>query len=84
MSPTVPHRRCVPWVVSAKSASALRSQAARLAEHVRAHDELDIADVGWSLAGRSAFEHRAVVVGGERERLLAGLDELAGERAWSR
>ncbi|HEY1442087.1 MAG TPA: type I polyketide synthase, partial [Mycobacterium sp.] len=69
----------VPWAVSAKSASALRSQAARLAAHVRAHGELDIADVGWSLAGRSPFEQRAVVVGGDRDRLLAGLDELAGD-----
>ncbi|HEY1443070.1 MAG TPA: acyltransferase domain-containing protein, partial [Mycobacterium sp.] len=69
----------VPWAVSAKSVSALRSQAARLAAHVRAHGELDIADVGWSLAGRSTFEQRAVVAGGDRDRLLAGLDELAGD-----
>ncbi|HUH67519.1 MAG TPA: SDR family NAD(P)-dependent oxidoreductase, partial [Mycobacterium sp.] len=69
----------VPWVVSAKSASALRAQAARLAAHVRAHGGLDVADVGCSLAGRSTFEHRAVVVGGDRDRLLAGLDELAGD-----
>ena len=69
----------VPWVVSAKSAGALRAQAARLAEHVRADDDLDIADVGWTLAGRAVFEHRAVVVGGDRARLLAGLDELAGD-----
>ena len=68
----------VPWVVSAKSLPALRSQAARLAAHVRGHDELDVADVAWSLAGRATFEHRAVVVGGDRDRLLAGLDELAG------
>ncbi len=67
----------VPWVVSAKSATALRSQAARLAEHVGAHPEVDIADVGWSLAGRATFEHRAVVVGDDRARLLAGLDDLA-------
>ncbi len=67
----------VPWAVSAKSASALRSQAARLAEHVRAHADLDVADVAWTMAGRSSFEHRAVVVGGDRDRLLAGLDELA-------
>ena len=75
-TPTPP---VVSWVVSAKSTSALESQAARLATHVRAHDELDIADVGWSLAGRSNFEHRAVLVGGERDVLLAGLDELAGD-----
>jgi polyketide synthase 12 len=67
----------VPWVVSAKSLSALGSQAARLAEHLRRRGDLDAGDVAWSLAGRSNFEHRAVVVGGDRERLLAGLDELA-------
>ncbi|OBJ03896.1 type I polyketide synthase, partial [Mycobacterium sp. 1465703.0] len=74
-----PARPVVPWVVSAKSPSALTAQAARLAEYVRAHDGLDVADIGWSLAGRSTFEHRAVVVGGDRDRLLAGLDELAAD-----
>src|ERR1700677_1699650 len=72
--PKVP---AVPWAMSAKSASALGLQAARLADHVRAHGELDVVDVGWSLAGRSTFEHRAVVVCGDRDRLLAGLDSLA-------
>ncbi|OBH06746.1 type I polyketide synthase [Mycobacterium sp. E1747] len=67
----------VPWVVSAKSAAALRNQAARLAEHLNAHPELDVADVAWTLAGRATFEHRAVVVGGDRDELLAGLDKLA-------
>ena len=73
----------VPWVVSAKSLSALGSQAARLAEHLRQRPELDVADVAWSLAGRSNFEHRAVVVGADRDRLLAGLDELATGEAVS-
>ncbi|OBF97536.1 polyketide synthase [Mycobacterium sp. 852014-52450_SCH5900713] len=74
-----PQPVAVPWVVSAKSLPALRSQAARLAGHLRGHGELDVADVAWTLAGRATFEHRAVVVGGDRERLLAGLDELAGD-----
>jgi mycoketide-CoA synthase len=74
-----PTAAVVPWVISAKSAAALAKQAARLAGHVRAHGELDVADVGWSLAGRSTFEHRAVVVGGDRDRLLVGLDELAND-----
>ncbi|OBG91717.1 polyketide synthase [Mycobacterium sp. E3251] len=74
-----PRPAAVPWVVSAKSLPALRSQAARLAGHLRGHGELDLADVAWTLAGRATFEHRAVVVGGDRDRLLAGLDELAGD-----
>ena len=78
-----PELPVVPWVVSAKSLVALGSQAARLAEYVRAHPGLDVADVGWSLAGRSSFEHRAVVVGADRDRLLAGLDELAGDEVVS-
>jgi mycoketide-CoA synthase len=72
-----PKTPVLPWVVSAKSLSALGSHASRLAAHLRAHGELDVADVAWSLAGRSNFEHRAVVAGADRDQLLAGLDELA-------
>jgi mycoketide-CoA synthase len=67
----------VPWVVSAKSAEALSKQAARLGEFIGAREQLAVADVGWSLAGRSAFEHRAVVLGADRQELLAGVAELA-------
>jgi mycoketide-CoA synthase len=74
-----PRLPVTPWPVSAKSLSALRSQAARLTSHLRARDEIDVANVGWSLAGRSAFEHRAVIIGGDRDGLLSGLDELAGD-----
>jgi acyl transferase domain-containing protein/short-subunit dehydrogenase/acyl carrier protein len=67
----------VPWVLSAKSAPALGAQADKLATHVGQRPELDPADVGSSLiGGRASFEHRAVVVGGDRDRLLAGLDAL--------
>src|SRR5579884_1473706 len=67
----------VPWVVSAKTASGLSKQAARLTQHLAAHPELDPVDVGWSLAGRAMFEHRAVVLGNDSEQLRAGLEELA-------
>ncbi|MEV0623696.1 type I polyketide synthase [Nonomuraea sp. NPDC050404] len=61
----------LPWVISGKSDESLRAQVGRLAAHVDAHSDLD---VGYSLVTtRSLFEHRAVVVGGNREELLAGL-----------
>ncbi|GAB3085375.1 type I polyketide synthase [Micromonospora schwarzwaldensis] len=73
-----------PWVLSARSAEALAGQAARLADHLRAHGELSPADVGWSLATtRAALEHRAVVLGADRESLLTGLSALAERGAAS-
>jgi len=64
----------VPWVVSARSGEALREQARGLAAQVSAHHELDRVDVGLSLVTtRSAFEHRAVVLAGDRDGVPAGL-----------
>ncbi|MFI1736030.1 SDR family NAD(P)-dependent oxidoreductase [Streptomyces acidicola] len=61
-----------PWVVSARTADALRAATARLVAHVEAHD-LGPADVGLSLATtRAALEHRAVAVGRDGDTLLAG------------
>src|SRR5882757_3717321 len=74
---SAPQPPVVPWTVSAKSAAALAAQASRLAESIGAREQLEIADVGWSLAGRSTFEHRAVMLGCDRGQLLAGLGELA-------
>ncbi len=68
----------LPWVLSAKTEGALHGQAGRLLERVRGSVELDMGDVGFSLVtGRSVFEHRAVVLGGEREQLLGALGALA-------
>uniref|UniRef100_A0A8H2PHT5 KR domain-containing protein n=1 Tax=Mycolicibacterium mucogenicum DSM 44124 TaxID=1226753 RepID=A0A8H2PHT5_MYCMU len=67
----------LPWVISAKSAEALSAQADRLSAHLRAHPQLEPVDVGYSLARRSTFEHRAVVLGADRAALTAGLAALA-------
>ncbi|MER6983784.1 beta-ketoacyl synthase N-terminal-like domain-containing protein, partial [Streptomyces carpinensis] len=66
----------VPWVVSAKSVEALAAQARRLVD-VGAGSG-DVVDVGYSLATtRAHLEHRACVVGGDREAMLRGLTALA-------
>ncbi|WP_344866618.1 type I polyketide synthase, partial [Planomonospora alba] len=68
----------VPWVVSGRSAQALRAQAERLREYVAARPELDVRDVAFSLVTtRAALEHRAVVPVGDRQGALEALAGLA-------
>ncbi len=68
----------VPWALSARSAQALRAQAERLRDLAAADPGLDLADAGWSLVtGRARLEHRAVVLGHDRDELLGGLTALA-------
>ncbi|MCF3148748.1 acyltransferase domain-containing protein, partial [Streptomyces platensis] len=68
-----------PWVLSARSEQALAAQAGRLASFVEERPEVGLADVGFSLLStRAVLEHRAVVVGAERDQLLGGLRGLAG------
>ncbi|WUJ40978.1 SDR family NAD(P)-dependent oxidoreductase [Streptomyces sp. NBC_00386] len=66
------------WPLSARTASGLRAQAAALLAHAEGHPGLVLPDAGWSLAtGRTAFEHRAVVVGEDRDDFLRALRELS-------
>ncbi|WP_455711120.1 type I polyketide synthase, partial [Streptomyces hygroscopicus] len=78
----------VPWIVSARSADALRDQARHLLTHlrhgrhvVRTGVPADPADVAMALATqRSVFEHRAAVLGERQEDLTTGLAALAAGR----
>ncbi|MEU8347981.1 type I polyketide synthase, partial [Spirillospora sp. NPDC048832] len=68
----------VPWVLSARSETALRAQAARLHDHLAGGPVTAAADVGRSLAtSRTAFEHRAVVLGSTAGDLMDALAGLA-------
>ncbi len=67
----------VPWIVSGRSAGALQAQAERLQASVESDAGIRLHDVAYALADRSAFEHRAVVLGKDRKMLLEGLGTLA-------
>ncbi|MEU3558865.1 SDR family NAD(P)-dependent oxidoreductase [Kitasatospora sp. NPDC006786] len=61
----------VPWVLSGKSDVALREQARRLGAFLAGHPGVGAVAVGRALAGRSRFDHRAVLSGAEALEALA-------------
>ncbi len=68
----------LPWVLSARCERALANQAQRLSAYVAERDDVPLVDVAWSLIStRTVFEHRAAVVGGDREAMATGLTALA-------
>ncbi|HEY1969933.1 MAG TPA: type I polyketide synthase, partial [Pseudonocardia sp.] len=71
------------WLLSGRAAAGLTAQAGQLGEFISAGAALDPVDVAWSLATtRSVFEHRAVVLGTDRDELVAGVSAVAaGEPA---
>ncbi|MET8162615.1 SDR family NAD(P)-dependent oxidoreductase [Sphaerisporangium sp. NPDC005289] len=69
----------VPVVVSAKSQTALRAQAARLAEFVVGHEAAGPVEVAVALIRRATLEYRAVLPAADREGLLAALRTLAAD-----
>ncbi|MFD9396570.1 type I polyketide synthase [Streptomyces sp. NPDC060000] len=76
--PRAPH---VPVALSGTDAAALRAQAVRWRDHLAARPGLTPAGLALSsTSARAALEHRAVVVAGDRDELLAGLDALAEDR----
>ncbi|MFI9824553.1 SDR family NAD(P)-dependent oxidoreductase [Streptomyces sp. NPDC052013] len=80
-----PPRGATVWPVSAHSAKALAGQARKLAAALTADPAREPGDVALSLVTRrTALDHRAVVVGPDRDALLAGLHALAEGRRESR
>jgi acyl transferase domain-containing protein len=65
------------WALSARTAAGVTMQARRLHEHLARHPGLDPAHVAHALAThRTAFEHRAVLLGSDRAELMDALTTL--------
>ncbi|WP_419998930.1 SDR family NAD(P)-dependent oxidoreductase [Streptomyces boninensis] len=77
-----PDLEIVPFAVSGRSAAALAEQAERLRVHSLTRPEpAPPADVARALVStRTAFEHRAVVLGAGRDQLLTGLAAVATDQ----
>ncbi|MEX5636358.1 SDR family NAD(P)-dependent oxidoreductase [Parafrankia sp. FMc2] len=70
----------VPWILSAREDAGVREQAERLRQFVAGRTGPGVVDVAGSLAStRSVFGRRAVVLGTDRARLLAGLAALTAD-----
>ncbi|WP_371273148.1 type I polyketide synthase, partial [Streptomyces sp. MUSC 14] len=68
----------LPLVLSGRTEGGLRGQAAKLGAFLTAEPGVDTADVALSLVTtRAALDERAVILGGDREELVAALTALA-------
>ncbi|WP_330287182.1 type I polyketide synthase [Streptomyces sp. NBC_00576] len=80
-APSVAVDGIAPVALSARSPEALRDQANRLRAHLAARSDISAGDVAYALTtARTAFRHRAVVVGGDRDELLRALEAVAEGR----
>jgi amino acid adenylation domain-containing protein len=79
---TASTRRAQIFPVSARSPAALSGARLRLADHLEARPEQDLADVAFTLqSGRRAFAHRAAVAGHDRAEIIAALRKQGPARA---
>jgi len=70
--------------LSAKTESALETATTNLAAHLKAHPELDLADVAYTLQiGRRSFEHRRTLVSGNLADAASWLEERNPEQVFT-
>ncbi|MBB4946104.1 pimaricinolide synthase PimS1 [Kitasatospora gansuensis] len=80
VEPTAPvgDATLVPWVISGRTAPALRAQAAGLRTYLDTLADGELASSALGLVtGRAGLEHRAVALGADRAQLAEALDALA-------
>lgn len=79
-----PGRKCQLLVLSARTSTALDKATANLAEYLKQHLELNLADVAYTLSkGRKAFNHRRVVVCQDIQDAIASLTTLDSQRVFT-
>ncbi|MEU7146390.1 type I polyketide synthase [Nocardia sp. NPDC046473] len=72
----------VPLVLSGRDEAALRGQAGRLRDWLRDRPDDQPLDIGVSVARRTVFDDRLVVLGRDRDALLHGLDAASRGDRW--
>jgi acyl transferase domain-containing protein len=76
-----------PWqllVLSAKTSSALETATANLAEHLKQHPDLNLADIAYTLqVGRRTFDHRRMVVCQDLNDAVKALASSEPQRAFT-
>ena len=79
-----PSRSWQLMLLSAKSSPALETSTENLKEHLKDNPHLNLADVAFTLGvGRSAFNHRRIVIGQDLEDAVNTLDTLDGKRVFT-
>jgi acyl transferase domain-containing protein len=71
----------VPWLISGKTATALRAQADQMLAFITGHPELSLDDAAYTLAtARRSFDHRAAIAIQTRAELISALEHLARDQ----
>lgn len=77
-------RRWQLLLLSAKTSTALETTTANLAQHLKQHSDVNLADVAYTLqVGRQAFDHRRIVVCQDLEEAVKALESIEPQRVFT-